>query len=82
MIKSPCDSKNHRTGFGRRGPGFEVNYWRLAITLSWWINWFITTKGIGLVHIYSKNCREEVRATDDAGISLVSNYPKTFSNLQ
>ena len=80
MNKSPHDIWNHRTGFGRRGPGFEVRFWRLDVSLSWWISWFITMKSVELVHIYSKNWWEEVRATDDAGISLVSNYLTEFTN--
>ena len=80
MIKYPHDSQNYRAGFGRRGLGFEVNFCMLTNPLYWWISWFITMKVIELVHVSSKNWWEEVRDTDDAGISLVSNYSISFSN--
>ena len=54
MTKSPHDRQNHRIGFGRRGPVFEVSCCRLAVTLYWWISWSITTEGVELVHLYSK----------------------------
>ena len=54
IIKSLHDRQNHRTDFGIRGPGFEVNFWRLAVLLSWCLSWFITTKGVKLTHISSK----------------------------
>ena len=81
MIKSPHDSWNYRTGFGRRGTGFEVICWRLDVPISWWISWLITTKGIELIHLSSKNWWEEVRAMDDAGIRLVTNTPTAFTNI-
>ena len=40
----------------------------------------ITIKGVELVHLSFKNCWEEVRATDYAGISLVSNSSVSFAN--
>ena len=55
MIKSPNDSRNHRNGFGGRGPLFEVNFLSLSVLLSWWIIWFITIKVVYLAHISSKN---------------------------
>ena len=60
--------------------GFEVNFWRLDITLYWCISWFITIKDVELVQISSKTWWEEVRATDDAGIILVSNPSIEFEN--
>ena len=33
MVKSPHHNKNNRAGFGRRGPVFEVNCSKLAVTL-------------------------------------------------
>ena len=80
MINYSHDSWNHRTGFGRRGPGFEVNCLRLSIPFSWCIKWFITSKGVELVHFYSKTWWEEIRAKDDSGISLVSNSFTEFGN--
>ena len=80
MIKSPHDIWNQRTFFGRRGPVFEVRWWRLAVKLSWWISWFTTIKGIKLVHISSKTWREEVRAVDNSGIILLSNSSTAFIN--
>ena len=71
MIKSPHDSWKHRTGFGRRCPLLEASCWRLAVTLYWGIRWFVTMDGIALIHLFSQTLFEEVRATDDAGISLV-----------
>ena len=59
---------------------FEVNFWRLAITLSWWISCFITTKGIKLFSLSYQTLWEEVRTTDDVGINLVSNYSTVFKN--
>ena len=53
MIKSPHGSWNHRAGFGRRGPGFEVIFWRLAVPLSWSFICFFTMKGVELIHLYS-----------------------------
>ena len=73
MIEYPHDSWNHRTDFGRRVPGFGVRFWRLAVPLYWWLSWFITIKVVEFIHLYSKACWEEFRATDDAGISFVSN---------
>ena len=80
VIKSHHDSWNHRNSFGRRGTGFEVRFWRLDVPLSWWLSWFITIKGVELVRISSNNWWEEVRATDNSGISLVSNSSKYFAN--
>ena len=80
MIKSTHDRWNHRNGFGRRGPVFEVSCWRLAVPFSWCTSWFIATKGISLIHIYSKTWWEEVRSTDNTGIILVSNYSTAFEN--
>ena len=37
-------------------------------------------KGVQLVHISSKTFWEEVRSTDDTGISLVSNTSTAFAN--
>ena len=73
MIKSTHDNRKHRTRFERRCMVFEVNCYKLAIPLSWFISWFITMKGVELFNIYSKTWWEEVRSTDDAGIRIVSN---------
>ena len=73
-------SWNHRTGFGMRGPGFEVSGCMLAAPLSWWIIWLFTMKGVEIIHISSKNWREEFRSKDDSGISFVSNPSTSFSN--
>ena len=37
-------------------------------------------KGVELVHLYSKTWWEEVRSTDNADISLVSNSSTSFAN--
>ena len=79
MIKYPHDSENHRPVFRSRGPGFEVSWWRLAVTLYWWLSWFIATKGVAFFHISFKTWWEEVRAADDAGISHVSDYSTEFA---
>ena len=52
--------------------------WMLVVALFWWLSWFITMKGVELVQIYSNNWWEEVRTTDDAGISLVCNSLTEF----
>ena len=44
MIKSIHDIQNHSTGFEERGPGFEVSFWRLDVTLYWWLSWFFAKK--------------------------------------
>ena len=80
MIKYPHDSWNHRTGFGRRGPGFEAIFWRFSVPLFWWIGWFTVTKGIELVNLYSKTCREELMSVNNSDIILVSNYSISFAN--
>ena len=80
MIKYPHYIPNHSTGFGRRGPIFEFNFWRLSVPLYWWISWFITMKGVELVHISSKTWREEFRPMDGSGIILVSNYSTVIAN--
>ena len=80
MIKSHHNIWNQKNGFWKRGPGFEVRFWRLAVTLYWWLSWFITTKGVEFVHLSSKTWWEEVRATDNLGISLVSNYFTEYAN--
>ena len=54
MIKSPRDSLNHRAGVGIRGYLFEFSFWRLDVPLYWWLSWFITTKGVELIRLYSK----------------------------
>ena len=43
-------------------------------------NWFITMKVIEFFHTYSKLWLDEVRAEDDASISLVSNSSTYFAN--
>ena len=73
MINYPHDIQNHRAGFGKRGTGFEVNFWRLTVPLSWWLSWFITKMGVELVNFSSKTWWEEFWATDNSGIRLVSN---------
>ena len=80
VIKSPHDSWNHRSGVGRRGPGFGVICWRLDAPLSWWLIWFFAIKGVELIHLSYQTWWEEFWATDDAGISFVSNYSTTFAN--
>ena len=80
MINFTQDIWNHMTGFGRSVQVFEVIWWKLAVPLSWWISCLIDMKGIELVHMYLKTWWEEVRATYDAGISLVYNFPTKFSN--
>ena len=74
------DIQNHRNSFGGRCPLFEVKCCSLAVTNSWWIKCFVTTKGVELVHISSKNFWKEVRSTDYAGVILDSNYTKSFIN--
>ena len=80
MIKSPRDSLNHRTVLGSRHPGFGVSWRRLDVPLSWWIIWFITTKGVEFINISSKICEEEFRATYDAGTRVFPNPSTAFSN--
>ena len=80
IIKSTQDSWNNRTGFGGRGPGFEVICWRLAVPIYWWFIWFFTIKGVELICLSSKNWWEELRDTDDACISLVSNISTWSAN--
>ena len=80
LIKSTHDRWNHRTGFGKIGPGFEVSCWRLAVSLSWWISWLITMNEVEFIHMYFKTWWEEFRATDDAGIRLVYNPSAAFEN--
>ena len=80
IIKSPHDSWNHKTGFGRRRPLFEVSCWRLSVLLSWWISWFVTMKSIELIHLSSNTLWEYFSSTDNAGIRLVYSYYALFSN--
>ena len=80
IIKSPRDSWNHRTGFGRRVSVFEVSWWSLAVKLTWRLIYFFIMKGFGPIHLYSNNWWEEFRATDDAGIRIVSNPSTEFGN--
>ena len=58
--------------------GGEVR--RFPVRIYWWIIWFFTMKGVELIHISYKNWWEEFRATDDAGIILVSNPSTPFEN--
>ena len=71
VINLPHNSWNHRTGFERRGPGFELRWWILAVPLPWWISWFITMKSVELINLSYKAWWEEYRSTKDAGIILV-----------
>ena len=80
MIKSPHGRWNHSTSFGRRVTVFEVNFWMLDVPLYWCISWFVTMKGVELVQISSNTWWEEVRTTDYASISLVSNSSTSFAN--
>ena len=80
MIMYPHDSLNHRVGFGRKGPGFDVSCRRLDVPFSWWFIWFTTTKCIELVHISPKAWWEEFWTTDDSSIIFVSNYYTAFTN--
>ena len=52
MIKFPYDSWNHRTGFWRIGPGFEVICWRLDVPLYWWFICFFNMKSVDLIRLY------------------------------
>ena len=81
MINFPHDSWNHRYGVVRIGPRFEVSCWMLADTLSWWFIWFITMKVVGLIRISYKIWWEVFWTTDNAGISLESNYSTALSNI-
>ena len=80
MIKSHCDSWNPITGFGGRGPGFEVSFLRLDVLLSWCLSCLITMMGVESVHIYSKTWWGQFRVMDDAGIILVSDSSTELSN--
>ena len=80
MIKSPHDSWNNMTGLRRRVTRFEANFRSLAFPLSWYFSWFITMKDVELVHLSSGTWWDKVRATDDAGIRLVSNSSTAFTN--
>ena len=80
LIKSHCDSWNPITGFGGRGPGFEVSFWRLDVLLSWCLSCLITMMGVESVHIYSKTWWGQFRVMDDAGIILVSDSSTELSN--
>ena len=80
IIKSPHDSLNHRVGFGRRGPRFEVSCWMLSVPLSWWFVWFVTMRCIKLIHIFPKIWWEEFWTTGDAGIGFVFNSSTAFTN--
>ena len=74
MIKSPCDSLNHRTVLGSRDAVFEVNFCRLAITLIWCFVQFITIKCIELINSYPKTGWEEFRTNNYALVILLYNY--------
>ena len=57
-----------------------MSFWRLDVTLYLWFICLFAMKCVELIHIYSKTWWEEFRATDDSGISLVSNPSTSFSN--
>ena len=80
MIKYNHDSLNHRAGFGRRGPVFELSWWMLAFLISCWISQFITINIFQLVHLYSKTWLEEVIYKYDTGIGLIFNSSTVFAN--
>ena len=52
----------------------------MDVPLYWSFIWFFTMKGVVMIHIFSKTWWEETRATDDAGISLVSNLSTALAN--
>ena len=79
MINSIRDSQNRRN-IGRRCMIFEVNCGRLAAPLYWWFRWLITMNSVENVHISSNTVWKEVIATNDTGISLVSNSSTSFAN--
>ena len=81
VIESTHDSLNHRTGIGKRGAGFEFNWWRLYVPISWCLRWFITIECIELVNIFPKTGWKEVTITNDARVSLISNYSTVFANI-
>ena len=56
MIISPHDILNHRDGFGRRSPGFEVSFQRLSGPLYLWLSWFITMKGVERIQFFPRLC--------------------------
>ena len=80
MIKSPHDILNHRIGFGRRVPGFEVSVRRLSVPFYWWFIWFFTMKCIELINLSPTTWWEELCTMDDSCISFVSNYSTSFTN--
>ena len=80
MINYPHDRWNHRTGFGKIGPGLEMICWRFSVPIYWWLGWFFTINVIELVCLYYKTWWEEVMDTYNAGISLVSNSSTALSN--
>ena len=80
MIKSSRDSWNHRAGFGRKGYGFEVSCWMFSSQLSWRLIWFFTITFVEIIRLSYQTWWEGFWATDDAGISPVSNSSTAFSN--
>ena len=80
MINFTHDSWNHRVGYGRRGPVFEVSFWRLAVPFYWCLFWFVIINCIELIHISPKTWWELFWTTDDACISFVSNSSTSFTN--
>ena len=81
VIESSHNIRNHRTGFVRRSTWFEVNFWRLAVTISWWLSCLITMKCVELVHISHKYGWEEVRFMGNVCISLLSNFYTASANM-
>ena len=73
-IESPHDRQKHRTGLVRRGEGFVVDFWRLAVTFYWGLGWFVTMNRIEFINLYPKTGWEEVRTTNYSRVRLVSNY--------
>ena len=80
IIKSPHDSWDHRVGFGRIGPGFEVSCRMLSVPLSRWFFWFVTIECIEMIHLSPKTFWEEFWTTDDACIRFVSNSSTELTN--
>ena len=80
MINYPHDIQNHRTGVGRRCPGFEVIICRFSVPLSWCISWLVTMKLIELFNLYYNTWWYSVSSTDYSGIVPMSNSYTVFSN--
>ena len=80
MIEYLHDRQNHRAGFGKRDPVFEVKLCMFDIPIYWCISCLITVKGTELFNLSSDSWWEKVRSTHDSGIVLVSNSTAAFAN--